>query len=461
MRKIALLVAFVLSAVGTMAQQTVETVYLKNGGLVKGEIIEQVPGQSLKVKTKDGNVFVYQMDEVERIAKETQTDEANGRLRGLNFGVDLGYNINTKGGGGSLATELELGKYFSSKFYWGIGGGMYVPTGDGDPLIPITTNAKVFMPISGAKIAPFVGVKAGYVLNTADDITVGSGKYSQTVEMPDYIMLEIMPGFRYPLSSGIDFSLGAGYTHYIPASGGDGFGAVAIRAAFGFHKNNAKKLPPIPTRDKGVQLTLEAGKMGFGGDEYDGYAANIVLSYKLNPNLSIGIGGSFGAMDTNVEDGIQEYLVRNDGNHYDHIEDLEVNIPVAKVFVRGQYRLTDKRLSPFASCDAGLRFYSFDGGYNGGYGSEAEERNEVLGEPSSTALFISPAVGLSLRTFNNSYLELKLGYSLAAGGSAKHVEDEYTTSNWKFQRTLDRKSASFSAPYITLGWTHTFGSRKR
>ena len=66
MKRFVLFISVLLSAGTLMAQSTIETVYLKNGGLVKGEIIEQVPGQSLKVKTKDGNIFVYQMDEVER-----------------------------------------------------------------------------------------------------------------------------------------------------------------------------------------------------------------------------------------------------------------------------------------------------------------------------------------------------------------------------------------------------------
>ena len=464
MKKLVLLVALTLSASGVMAQQTIETVYLKNGGLVKGEIIEQVPGQSLKVKTKDGNIFVYQMDEVERITKEADTSTQASAHRGLDFSVDLGYNINTKGGGGSLAAELELGKRFSKSFYWGIGGGAYIPTGDGDPIIPITTDFKAFMPMNNSRIAPFVGLKAGYVLNTASDQTVGSGRYKQTVEMPDYIMVQVMPGIQFPLSGSVDFNFGAGYTHFIPASGGDGFGAIAIRAGFGFHKSNIRKtkLPPIPTRNRGFQVTLEGGKMGFGGDEYDGFAGNIVLSYKLNPNLSIGIGGGIDAVDTYLEEGVQEDLVRSDGSKYNYVYDTDISILAAKAFIRGQYRLTDKRFSPFVSCDAGMRFYSYDGSYNGwGDSQSIARRDEVLGEPPSSALFVSPAIGLSLRTFNNSYLELKAGYSLSAGVKEKHVEDEYTTSAWGFQRVLDRESASFSAPYVMLSWTHTFGSRKR
>ncbi len=47
-----------------------EVVYLKNGSIIRGTIMEQVPGVSLKIQTADGSVFVYSMDEVEKITKE-------------------------------------------------------------------------------------------------------------------------------------------------------------------------------------------------------------------------------------------------------------------------------------------------------------------------------------------------------------------------------------------------------
>lgn len=47
-----------------------DVVYLKNGSVIKGVIIEQVPNDSLKIQTADGSVFVYEMDQVAKIAKE-------------------------------------------------------------------------------------------------------------------------------------------------------------------------------------------------------------------------------------------------------------------------------------------------------------------------------------------------------------------------------------------------------
>jgi sRNA-binding regulator protein Hfq len=45
-------------------------VYLKNGSIIKGQIIEQIPGSTIKLQTKDGSVFVYKVDEIEKMTRE-------------------------------------------------------------------------------------------------------------------------------------------------------------------------------------------------------------------------------------------------------------------------------------------------------------------------------------------------------------------------------------------------------
>ena len=64
------LTAFVATA-QVFAQQPMEDViHLKNGRIVRGTISERIPGESLKIQTPDGNVFVYTMDEVAKTSKE-------------------------------------------------------------------------------------------------------------------------------------------------------------------------------------------------------------------------------------------------------------------------------------------------------------------------------------------------------------------------------------------------------
>lgn len=73
-KKIFVLIAILFAGLSMYAQNnTQDVVYLKNGGILKGVIIEQVPGVSLKIQTADGSVFVYPIDEVEKMAKETPT----------------------------------------------------------------------------------------------------------------------------------------------------------------------------------------------------------------------------------------------------------------------------------------------------------------------------------------------------------------------------------------------------
>lgn len=48
----------------------IDVVYLKNGSVIKGLIMEQIPNETLKIQTADGSLFVYKMEEVVKITKE-------------------------------------------------------------------------------------------------------------------------------------------------------------------------------------------------------------------------------------------------------------------------------------------------------------------------------------------------------------------------------------------------------
>src|SRR5260221_14215239 len=56
-------------SVPSFAQSMEDVVYFKNGSVVHGLILEEVPAVSLKIKTPDGNIYVYNMDDVSKIAK--------------------------------------------------------------------------------------------------------------------------------------------------------------------------------------------------------------------------------------------------------------------------------------------------------------------------------------------------------------------------------------------------------
>lgn len=452
LKKLLLLVSlFVFLCSNLFAQTKKETVYLRNGGIIKGEILEQIPDSVVKIKTADGSIFVYKMSEIEKITKEAVNPPIKeGRHRGLDFNIDAGYNIATKGGGGNVSAEIGLGKRFNKNFYWGIGSGAYIPTGDGDPSFPLTSDFKLYFPLKSTSLTPGGIVRAGYVINTADDITIGKGKNRTTVEIPDNIMIQIMPTLGIPLSKQVDFNLGVGYTHFIPTKGGGGSGAFSIRTGFGFHKSPIRKpqKPKKPTRDKGIQATIEGGYNTFGSDIEGEATCAFVFTYKFNPHVSLGFGfgGDYTSKDT--ENGVKHIKYKdmtNEKVEHEWDEGFTEDIYDVKVFVRGLYRLTNKRLSPFVACDAGIRFYVWKEAYV----------SDLLDKPSSMGFFAAPAAGLSLRTTSNSYLELKAGYSLVSKISAMEGEGVVNYGKDHLEK-VSCESLKMSAPFITLGFTHTF-----
>jgi len=68
-----ILIAIVLTALMTtaaFAQEMTDVVYLKNGSVIRGTILELAPEVSVKIETGDGSVFVFKMGEVEKISRE-------------------------------------------------------------------------------------------------------------------------------------------------------------------------------------------------------------------------------------------------------------------------------------------------------------------------------------------------------------------------------------------------------
>lgn len=61
------------------AQQfTEDVIYLKNGSVVRGIIVEQIPSETLRIRTKGGSEFVFKMSDVLKITKELPIVEPPG-----------------------------------------------------------------------------------------------------------------------------------------------------------------------------------------------------------------------------------------------------------------------------------------------------------------------------------------------------------------------------------------------
>lgn len=124
-----------------------DVVYLKNGSIIHGTIIEQIPNQSIKVKTKDGSVFVYNMTEVEKMTKE---ELANS------YSENIGYSMQ-----GNQLSQVAIPSYKMIK-------GMYNPkmyvSRPGDPYNPIVSGVcSWIIPGLGQMLSGETGRGLGYL----------------------------------------------------------------------------------------------------------------------------------------------------------------------------------------------------------------------------------------------------------------------------------------------------------
>jgi hypothetical protein len=64
------IIVFFISIIAFAQTQTRDVLYLKNGSVIKGTVTEMNPSTGIKIKTADGSLFVYKMDEILKTEKE-------------------------------------------------------------------------------------------------------------------------------------------------------------------------------------------------------------------------------------------------------------------------------------------------------------------------------------------------------------------------------------------------------
>ncbi|MDP2693095.1 MAG: hypothetical protein Q8O88_05660 [bacterium] len=246
MKKIITLIVFSFITTFMLAQNNYQdVVYLKNGSIIRGVIIEQVPNESIKIETSDRSIFVYQMDEIEKITKEekaiAKTDdpaparEGEGLKSGYRGIAEFGYQF----GLGSYGTDhLKMniinGGQISPYFFIGGGTGIryyFDDYFDDAVLVPVFVHARAN--ILDKKISPYFALSLGYTFNASYDfegvgllvspstgvtfnvservaLNVGLSYEMQSMEFYDYYDYNYGYGSNYRENSGalsIDFGL--------------------------------------------------------------------------------------------------------------------------------------------------------------------------------------------------------------------------------------------------------------
>lgn len=245
MKKLFLLLFCAMSTMFAAAQANLQdVVYLKNGSVVRGTIIEQVPGVSLKLQTNDGNIFVYNIEDVEKMTKEqskgstrqvstyaysngagstnsTAMSERSPFVAGLLSWIVPGagqfYNGQSKKGWG------DLGLHLGSSIIMGIGTGLMSSSYsydyyDGDYYYDESqyTTGCIFMVVGGVtlfvngicsivdavKSAKNINVEKGFVMYSFNENCAFGIQPAVTYEKPQYML-----GSKAELAAGMNFKL--------------------------------------------------------------------------------------------------------------------------------------------------------------------------------------------------------------------------------------------------------------
>lgn len=132
--------------------------------------MEQIPNESLKIKTGDGSLFVFQINEVSRITKEevSESDEGSKKAKAektiSRFHRTSGYvgKVETAFGGGRLGPSTGVytthGARVGSRVFFG--GGVGVEVGDdGFGFVPVYSNVR--FDFVDTRLTPYIDIRLG------------------------------------------------------------------------------------------------------------------------------------------------------------------------------------------------------------------------------------------------------------------------------------------------------------
>lgn len=209
-----------------------DVVYLKNGSIIRGDIIEMVPGETVKIMTADGNVFVHAFADVERFSKERPVnavavnsnayniEEKSPWLSGfLSFcipGLGQFYNGESRKGWVDLATSLGsyLGMYAgASMVVYGVDYEMMYDGTTRDGMITtgvllifagmgVMIGNGIHSIVDAAKSSNRINAENGYVMYQLSDHCAFGMQPSIAYERPQYLQ-----GSKPELTAGMNFKL--------------------------------------------------------------------------------------------------------------------------------------------------------------------------------------------------------------------------------------------------------------
>jgi hypothetical protein len=197
-----------------------DVVYLKNGSVIKGTIVEQILNVSIKIETRDGNLFVYKMDEIEKLTKEIsryRNSAGNRNFGQSQFNKPQGYMGLIEVGGGigigawaadRVSLTMVNGYRIIPQFAIGIGVGaemfFYEPISRTVSSYSPEISLPIFLHLRSdfieGQVSPFVTFNVGY------NLSLGGG-YFDGILLEPTLGVSYNVGQRNRMTAGVSFMM--------------------------------------------------------------------------------------------------------------------------------------------------------------------------------------------------------------------------------------------------------------
>lgn len=194
-----------------------DVVYLKNGSIIRGTVLEMDTDGEIKIELLGGSVLVYPMSEVQRITREPakvvipEKKEASLKEKGVFNTTDIGFNVGSSGqsyyyGGSSNSSGFTMLTVTGYRFnrWIGVGAGIGIDLYNSYqvPISPVYLRAEG--QLLSQPVTPIYFVEYGYGLMWDREVN----EYTTQMNGP---MMAAGLGVRFGTPGAVAIQLSAGY----------------------------------------------------------------------------------------------------------------------------------------------------------------------------------------------------------------------------------------------------------
>lgn len=116
----------IVSSSANAQNEQLDVVYLKNGSIIRGTIIEFIPSTSVKIKTADNSLFVFKMDEIEKITKESNPSSSLSEKQSIDSQKGVVICTNPLGAIVGGVSWISYEKYYADNLSYQIRGDLWL-----------------------------------------------------------------------------------------------------------------------------------------------------------------------------------------------------------------------------------------------------------------------------------------------------------------------------------------------